>query len=90
MSIITINLTPKCSHSNGWYKVVTFRFWLFTFKKKFFLCTDCEDLIPIEEAKELWNDLERQNERGSRAGSIKLDHNNIPESVYNPEKVTNV
>lgn len=89
MGIITISLTPKCNHSKGWYKVVTFRFWLFTFKRKFFLCTDCEDLIPIEEVKEIWNDVKSQNKGKFQVEPIKLDHNNIPESIYNQESKNN-
>lgn len=44
---------PKCWHKNGWYKAVTFRWWIFSFVRKYYLCTDCEDLIPLEELKEI-------------------------------------
>lgn len=50
---VTITIKPKCYHKNGWLKIVTFKWWIFNFKRKYFLCTDCEDLIPLEEAQEI-------------------------------------
>ena len=60
----TITCKPKCYHKNGWFKSVTFKWWIFNFKKNYFLCTDCEDLIHLEEFEEIrkldkvWKDLE--------------------------------
>ena len=38
----------KCKHKNGWFKRVTIKWFIFYFSKDFFLCIDCEDLVPIE------------------------------------------
>ncbi len=53
MQTIVTSSRPKCYHKNGWFKVVTFTWWMFDFRRKYFLCTDCEDLIPLEEADEI-------------------------------------
>lgn len=52
-SIKTISLSykPKCSHANGWNKTVYFKLWVFTLKRRFFLCTDCNDLIDAKVIK---------------------------------------
>ena len=59
--IITVTSSkPKCYHHNGWFKMVTFKWWIFDFRRKYFLCTDCEDLIPLEEADEIRNTFKDQ------------------------------
>lgn len=47
MPIVTITSTtePPCKHENGWNRVVRVKWWLFTFKKKFFFCTDCHNVV---------------------------------------------
>lgn len=47
----TVTLKPKCPHHTGWFKQVQFKFLGFRIIKKFFLCTECEDLIPLDEWK---------------------------------------
>lgn len=54
---VTFTCKPQCHHRNGWFKSVTFTWWIFDFRRKFFLCTDCEDLIPLEEAEEVWKNF---------------------------------
>lgn len=58
MEKIEISMTittpkPKCYHANGWFKAVTFKWWIFDFRRKYFLCTDCHDLIPLEQVDEI-------------------------------------
>lgn len=55
----TIIYRKKCYHQNGWNKYITFNFLWFKFKRKFFLCTDCEDIIPIDDAKRIWNEVKK-------------------------------
>ena len=48
MKATTVTLTDKshyCKHGNGWYKTIYFKIWIFTFKKRVFLCLDCENII---------------------------------------------
>lgn len=55
--MIEFDIIPQCYHKNGWFKSVTFKWWIFDFRRKFFLCTNCEDLIPLEEAEEIWKNF---------------------------------
>ncbi len=57
MFTATFTCKPKCHHRNGWFKSVTYKWWIFDFRRKFFLCTDCEDLIPLEEAEDVWKNF---------------------------------
>lgn len=43
-----------CNHRNGWHKTVNVKWWLLNFKAKVFLCADCEDIIPLDEAERIW------------------------------------
>lgn len=54
---ITYNFKRKCDHANGWNKTVYFNLWIFKIKRRFFLCTDCNDLIPIDDAKKVWSGI---------------------------------
>lgn len=39
----------NCKHKTGWFKTVIIKKWWFEVSAKYFLCLDCEDLIPIDE-----------------------------------------
>ncbi len=43
---------PPCKHANGWFKTVRFKKWGFEFKQRYFVCTDCCELITEKEIKE--------------------------------------
>lgn len=45
-----------CKHNTGWFKTVRLKKWCFEVTGKFFLCLECEDLIPIKEYERLKND----------------------------------
>jgi len=48
--IITITITNNhCKHRTGWFKTVRIKKWWFEISAKYFLCLECEDLIPINE-----------------------------------------
>ena len=38
-----------CKHSKGWFKTIRIKKWWFEVSAKYFLCLECEDLIPIDE-----------------------------------------
>jgi hypothetical protein len=42
---------PPCTHRNGWYQTVTFGI----FRKRVFLCLDCERIIDMKELKAAGN-----------------------------------
>ena len=48
-STATVSVTglPPCTHRNGWYQTVSF--WIF--RKRVFLCLDCERIIDMKELK---------------------------------------
>lgn len=52
-------LKPRCYHRNGWYKSVVFKWWIFKSVKRFFLCTDCHDLVPLEEFEDIQNQIKK-------------------------------
>ncbi len=38
-----------CKHKTGWFKTVRIKKWCFEVSAKYFLCLECEDLIPMDE-----------------------------------------
>ena len=60
---VTFTCKPQCHHRTGWYKSVVFKLWIFEVKRKFFLCTDCQDLIPYEEALDIWQNFKKEEEQ---------------------------
>jgi hypothetical protein len=51
---VAISTKPDCIHNNGIYNTIEFKFLIFTKKREYFFCTDCLELMPIEEANKVW------------------------------------
>ena len=60
MKTETITCSSKnfyCKHKTGWFKVIRIKKWWFEVSAKYFLCLDCEDLIPIAEYEKTQSEL---------------------------------
>ena len=42
----------KCYHHNGTYRCVEFKIWIFKFKKRVFVCSDCVDVLSLDRFRE--------------------------------------
>ena len=49
----TITCSGNCKHKTGWFKTIKIKKWCFEFTEKYFLCLECEDLIPIKKYEEV-------------------------------------
>jgi len=38
-----------CKHKTGWFKTIRIKKWWVEVSAKYFLCLECEDLIPMDE-----------------------------------------